>query len=115
MDHLAALVADGTVPDGPLQLLHVLGRYTAGQTSCPSDLAAPLARQRAAGLRADWAVCAFGPDETDCLLAARREGGKMRIGFENNLFMADGSLAASNAARVAELVSLLADPLPAQS
>lgn len=114
VDLLAALVADGTVPDGPLQLLHVLGRYTAGQTSCPSDLAAPLARQRAACLRADWAVCAFGPDETDCLMAARREGGKVRIGFENNLFMADGSLAASNAARVSELVSRLANTMPGQ-
>ena len=112
VDRLAALVAEGTVPDGRLQVLHVLGRYTTGQRSSPADLAAPLARQRAAGLRADWAVCAFGPDETDCLLAARREGGKMRIGFENNLFMADGSLAASNAARVAELVSRLAEPQP---
>lgn len=115
VDHLAALVADGTIPDGPLQVLHVLGRYTAGQTSSPADLAAPLARQSATGLRADWAVCAFGPDETDCLLAASRAGGKMRIGFENNLFMSDGSLAASNAARVSELVSRLADALPGQS
>lgn len=111
VDGLAALVAEGTVPDGPLQVLHVLGRYTAGQTSSPADLAAPLARQRALGLRPDWAVCAFGPEETACLLAARREGGKMRIGFENNLFMADGSLAPSNAARVAELVSRMAQPV----
>lgn len=110
VDRLAALVADGTIPDRPLQLLHVLGRYSAGQVSSPADLAAPLARQRAAGLQADWAVCAFGPDETGCLLAARRAGGKMRIGFENNLLMADGSLAVSNAARVAELVSRLTDP-----
>lgn len=110
VDRLAALIADGTIPSGPLQVLHVLGRYTAGQTSSPEDLATPLARQWAAGLRADWAVCAFGPDETDCLLTARRAGGKMRIGFENNLFMADGSMAASNAARVSELVSRLADP-----
>ena len=109
VDNLAALVADGTVPGGPLQVLHVLGRYAAGQTSSPSDLAAPLARQRALGLQADWAVCAFGPDETNCLLAARREGGKVRIGFENNLFMADGSIAASNAARVSDLVTRLAD------
>ncbi len=112
VDLLAALVADGTIPEGPLQILHVLGRYAAGQTSSPADLAAPLARQRAAGLAADWAVCAFGPAETDCLLAAIAQGGKARIGFENNLLMADGSLAASNAARVSELVSRLADPQP---
>lgn len=112
VDLLAALVADGTIPEGPLQILHVLGRYAAGQTSSPADLAVPLARQRAAGLAADWAVCAFGPAETDCLLAAIAQGGKARIGFENNLLMADGSLAASNAARVSELVSRLADPQP---
>lgn len=107
VDLLAALIADGTIPAAPLQLLHVLGRYSDGQISSPADLAAPLSRQRAAGLQPDWAVCAFGPAETACLLAAHRAGGKMRIGFENNLLMADGSIAASNAARVAELASHL--------
>lgn len=108
VDRLAALIADGTVPKGPLQVLHVLGRYTEGQISSPADLAAPLARQRAHGLSADWSVCAFGPSESACLVAARREGGKARVGFENNLFMAGGALAASNAARVSELVAMLA-------
>lgn len=107
VDQLAALIADGTIPAGPLQLLHVLGRYTPGQTSSPADLAAPLARQKAAGLRADWAICAFGAAETACLLAAWGQGGKARIGFENNLLMADGSVAASNAARVAEFIAHL--------
>lgn len=112
VDRLAALVADGTIPGGSLQVLHVLGRYTAGQTSSPADLDAPLARQRAHGLSADWAVCAFGPAETACLVAARRAGGKARIGFENNLLMSDGSLAESNAARVGELVAQLAGSEP---
>ncbi|MEF9602809.1 3-keto-5-aminohexanoate cleavage protein, partial [Paracoccus sp. PXZ] len=106
VDRLAALLADGTVPAERLQVLHVLGRYATGQISQPSDLDAPLARQRAAGLAADWAVCAFGPAETECLLAAMRRGGKARIGFENNLLNMDGHPAASNAERVAELVRL---------
>lgn len=108
VDLLAALVVQGIVPAGALQILHVLGRYTAGQQSAPADLDAPLARQRANGLDADWALCAFGPRETACLLATMREGGKARIGFENNLQMADGSMAASNADRVSELVEALA-------
>lgn len=88
-------------------MLHVLGRYSAGQVSAPSDLAEPLARQRAAGLQADWAVCAFGPAETACLVAAIAQGGKARIGFENNLLNADGSPARDNADRVRELVAAL--------
>ncbi|MFC0339887.1 3-keto-5-aminohexanoate cleavage protein [Paracoccus niistensis] len=107
VDWLAALQADGIIPTGQLQLIHVLGRYTAGQTSAPADLDAPLARQRALGPAVDWAVCAFGPAETDCLVAADRQGGKSRIGFENNLLNADGRPAISNADRVRELVGCL--------
>jgi uncharacterized protein (DUF849 family) len=105
VDRLAALQADGTIPAGEVQLLHVLGRYAAGQVSAPADLDAPLARQHARSIAADWAVCAFGPAETACLVAAGRRGGKMRIGFENNLYNADGRLAASNAQRVRDLLS----------
>ncbi|MBS0565736.1 MAG: 3-keto-5-aminohexanoate cleavage protein [Proteobacteria bacterium] len=105
---LGALVADGTVPAQGLQVLHVLGRYAPGQVSSPEDLDAPLAAQAAASLCPDWAACAFGRSETDCLLAAVARGGKARIGFENNLFTRDGNRASGNAARVAEFLSLLA-------
>lgn len=105
---LAHLVAGGTIPRRGLQLLHVLGRYTAGQISAPPDMDLPLARQREAGLVADWAVCAFGPAETACLVEAARRGGKVRVGFENNLHRADGRLARDNAERVAEVVQALA-------
>lgn len=104
---LGALVADGTVPAGGLQVLHVLGRYSPGQVSSPANLAAPLAAAVEAGLSPDWAVCAFGKAETACLLAAVAQGGKARIGFENNLYMRDGTLARDNAERVSEFVSLL--------
>ena len=107
VDRLAALVAAGDVPADGLQVLHVLGRYTAGQVSRPADLDAPLARQRAAGLAPDWAVCAFGPGETACLAAAALEGGKVRVGFENNFLNADGSRARDNAERVAEVAAAL--------
>jgi 3-keto-5-aminohexanoate cleavage enzyme len=105
---LARLVASGVVPKRGLQLLHVLGRYSAGQVSSPADMDLPLARQRTGGLSADWAVCAFGPSETACLTEAARRGGKVRVGFENNLHMADGNLARDNADRVAEVAMALA-------
>jgi len=110
VDWLARELAGGTLPDTPLHLLFVLGRYTEGQRSTP-DMLAPflvaleaLANHHEAGT--DWAVCAFGPTETACLAAARRAGGKARVGFENNLFMADGRLARDNAERVAEIAAL---------
>lgn len=109
VDLLASVVRKGIVPADEIQVLHVLGRYSPGQVSAPSDLAAPVARLTATGLPADWAVCAFGPAETAVLVEACRIGGKARIGFENNLLNADGTVAEDNAARVAELVRHLAE------
>ena len=103
VDDLANLIGQGIIPAGPLQILHVLGRHAPGQRSSPADLDAPLARHRARVPQADWAICAFGPQETACLTYAISQGGKARIGFENNLLQANGEPAANNAARVAEL------------
>ena len=52
----------------------------------------------------DWSACAFGAQETACLIEAMRHCGKARIGFENNRLNADGSLVTDNAERVTELV-----------
>ncbi|WP_145105797.1 3-keto-5-aminohexanoate cleavage protein [Cereibacter sediminicola] len=104
---LVAAVDEGTIPREGLAVLLVLGRYTPGQVSVPADLDLPAAALLQALPAADWAVCAFGPRETECLVAAHRMGGKMRIGFENNLLQSDGQPAPDNAARVAELVAAL--------
>ena len=98
------LVADQIIPPRRHQVLHVLGRYQSGQRATPDDLLAPLQAQRRLGLDLDWAVCAFGPEENACLLAAKRAGGKVRIGFENNLLDLDGQLARDNAVQVADLL-----------
>ncbi|MGX0902661.1 3-keto-5-aminohexanoate cleavage enzyme [Roseovarius sp. MBR-79] len=90
-----------TAPD--LQLIFVLGRYSAGQESDARDLAPFLDRLRTREAPADWAVCAFGRSETACLLAAHAAGGKLRVGFENSLWHADGRLARDNADRVCAL------------
>ncbi len=89
-----------------LQLIYVLGRYTKNQQSQPADLN-PLSEWLArTGIKTDWAVCAFGQCETDCLLEALHRGGKVRVGFENSLWHRDGQLANNNAERVAEVVSM---------
>ena len=108
VDHLTEACAAGLIPSEGLQLLFVLGRYTTGQQSSPDDLnpfMSSLTRlEEKLGMKADWACCAFGQGETDCLLRAMALGGKVRIGFENNLFNRDGSLAASNSERVKDLI-----------
>lgn len=104
---LADQINAGVIPDAPLQILHVLGRYVPGQVSTPSDLDLPLARQLSSALNADWAVCAFGAGETGCLAHAVLRGGKTRIGFENNLLDDRGRPAHDNAARVSELIAHL--------
>ncbi|GGH29466.1 Uncharacterized conserved protein, DUF849 family [Cribrihabitans marinus] len=108
-DLLAGVIGDEALRDQALQLIYVLGRYSKNQTSEPSDLDPFLAWLQERKLSPDWAICAFGPGETDCLLRAARHGGKCRIGFENSLWNRDGSLARDNAERVSELVALLGD------
>ncbi|WP_421855981.1 3-keto-5-aminohexanoate cleavage protein [Oricola sp.] len=100
---LRAMLPGVTTP----QLLFVLGRYTEGQVSQPDDLDPFLAALAATGWQADWAVCAFGRRETECLAHGSKHGGKVRVGFENNCQNADGSTAADNAERVREIAQLL--------
>ncbi|MEM9635096.1 MAG: 3-keto-5-aminohexanoate cleavage protein [Pseudomonadota bacterium] len=103
------LVEAGVIPGKQHQLLFVLGRYATNQESGPEDLDPFLtALTKGRGdLALDWAVCAFGHRETECLVAAIGEGGKARIGFENGLWNRDGSLAKDNADRVRDLVAAL--------
>lgn len=96
---LAELKARGLVPFNDVPVLYVLGRYTAGQRSSPADLLPFLAP----GMPrfAHWSVCAFGARENACVTAAALLGGHVRVGFENNLWLPDGSLAPGNAALAA--------------
>ena len=51
-------------------------------------------------MNADWAICAFAKEEVSCLKMAIKLGGKIRVGFENSIFMPDGSIASSNEKKV---------------
>lgn len=92
----------GVIPDARDFLLFVLGRYTAGQVSEPADL---LPFLRAHDGSTPWAVCAFGPREAACAMAGAALGGHVRVGFENNLYLPDGTLAPDNAALVRNVAS----------
>ncbi|MDX8443370.1 3-keto-5-aminohexanoate cleavage protein [Mesorhizobium australafricanum] len=92
--YLAALAGRGLIPFDNLPVLYVLGRYTVGQTSRPTDLLPFLAPGIAAA--SHWMVCAFGGQETACVTTAALLGGHARVGFENNLFLPNGALASGN-------------------
>ncbi len=91
----------GIVPIDAPSVLYVLGRYSKDLTSAPLDL---LPFLDAAGERKwPWSICAFGHLEAACALSAAAMDGHVRVGFENNLLMADGSTAPDNAALVAQV------------
>lgn len=96
------LRARGVIAAGTVCPLFVLGRYTAGLRSDPADLLPFLAAWE--GEAAPWAMCAFGPREAACATAAMAFGGHVRVGFENNLWLPDGRVAADNAALVEQVV-----------
>ncbi|WP_029064918.1 3-keto-5-aminohexanoate cleavage protein [Labrenzia sp. DG1229] len=108
LNQLIGFIDDGTVPGTAHQVQLVLGSYDGGRSSRPEDIEALIKPMRDLEEQQsfDWMLCAFGPEETDCLLRALELGGKARIGFENSLWNRDGSLAKDNAERVSEIVRL---------
>tara|TARA_R110002073_G_scaffold100943_1_gene229574 strand:+ start:64 stop:867 length:804 start_codon:yes stop_codon:yes gene_type:complete len=95
--HFSDLIARGIVPDENLSVLLVLGRYNVNQQSKPDEIP-PLVEHLPE--LPHWALCAFGASEGNCMFEAARLGGHCRVGFENNLLAADGSMAIDNAASV---------------
>ncbi len=92
------------------RVLFVLGRYTSGQQSTPGDLV-PFLNNKT---EHPWSMCAFGAAEHACATAAMSLGGHVRVGFENNLQLKDGSQAPGNDALVrqaAETAEVLNRPL----
>lgn len=102
---LLDLVDRGVIPFASPFLIFVLGRYSADQQSSPADLAPFVAALGTSCF--PWAMCAFGKREADCAIAAAHLGGHVRVGFENNLHLPDGTLAPDNAALVAATAALL--------
>lgn len=101
---LGDLVARGVVPEENGSVLFVLGRYPSREATRAGDLDAFL---RCATGSLPWFVCAFGASERTCTLDAASRGGHARVGFENNILLADGRVAPGNADLVAQLVEAL--------
>ena len=77
-------------------VLLVIGRY-----SEPQYQAAPLAEYlNTLSQSGQWMVCAFGQQEPNVMRHAIQHGGHCRVGFENNLWLPDGSVAENNAALI---------------
>jgi 3-keto-5-aminohexanoate cleavage enzyme len=92
----------GVIPQRRPCALFVLGRYCGQVEAQPRDVLPFLAAHDA---ECPWAACAFGARESACVLTAAGRGGPVRVGFDNNLRLADGRLAASNAELVAQVMA----------
>ncbi|MET2833111.1 3-keto-5-aminohexanoate cleavage protein [Mesorhizobium shangrilense] len=103
---LSELQRRGLVPWRDVPVLYVLGRHTVGQTSEPTDLLPFLASDTPRFRH--WSLCAFGRQEAACVVAGALLGGHIRVGFENNLWKPDGSVAAGNAELVGLTAAILA-------
>lgn len=91
LDFLIALKQQRIIPDGKLHALLVLGRYNPGFVSDSAELDGFFGKNL--NTLDSWMLCAFGASEYDSITKAIEHGGHGRIGFENNMYLRDGSLA----------------------
>lgn len=99
---LANWRADGVVRAEQDECIFVLGRYATGEVASLSELDIFLQQGTPSS---PWMVCAFGPTEHACLIEAARRGGNVRVGFENGMLDANGTVWPNNAASVSALIS----------
>ncbi|WP_417586691.1 3-keto-5-aminohexanoate cleavage protein [Pararhodobacter oceanensis] len=97
----------GYIPGRSHLIQLVQGTYAEGARGAAALSDYLCQMKRADGHEFDWMLCAFGELETASLAEAARQGGKVRVGFENSLQMANGQLAKDNASRVREVDTVL--------
>jgi uncharacterized protein (DUF849 family) len=100
-------IAKGWIPRHMTSVIFVLGQYQPMVLAQPDDLQAYLEASRDMSLT--WAMCAFGKNELACAATALQNGGNIRIGFENNTLLPDGSPATDNIQTVALAAALIKD------
>ena len=104
-----ALCEAGVIPRRGRNILLALGHYTADRPSAASDLLGYTdGWDPDAADVTTWFTCAFGARESACAIATAALGGHPRVGFENNLLLADGAVAPDNAALVRQVASAAA-------
>lgn len=99
------LLQRGVVPNPEPYVLFVIGRKPANGSEIRAG-AKQLVPFLSAWQELDspWAVCAFNEAEHPCVVAAVAMDGHARVGFENNLRLADGTMAPNNASLVRQAV-----------
>lgn len=102
LEHFVDYCERGLIPGDNHCILLVLGRYSRDQQSSPDDLSAFISNHLG---NLHWFVCAFGVQEQACMMSAIDQGGHARVGFENNLYLPDGSRADHTADLVTSLVN----------
>jgi uncharacterized protein (DUF849 family) len=88
--------------------LFVIGRYSSSLLGDPGELDIYLDTFEPGAF--PWAVCCFGATEAAAVKRASLAGGHVRIGFENNRTLPDGSLARDNAQLVVAELGTLTGP-----
>ena len=98
--------------DDPAFLL-VLGNYVGAVEGSVAELEEM--RERADFSKFPWSVCCFGGSELTCMLSATALGGHVRMGFENNLWLENGTLAATNSSLIQQYTGAISggDRIPA--
>ena len=88
--------------DGPLYFDFVMG--VLGQI--PATVENVIAMQRTIPQGSPWSVCAIGLSEWPMVTAGMLLGGNVRVGFEDNIYLAKGVPAKSNAEMVEKAVRI---------
>lgn len=104
---LESVLSHSRLNDPALQILFVLGRHSPTSTADPAELTPYMEWLAEREITPDWAVCAFGATETECLSKAAALGGKCRVGFENSQILSSGVVANDNAQKVTDLKEVL--------
>ena len=99
IDLLIDLLKKSEIPADGAWCLFVIGHYT-GKISYPEKIPKFIEKMRANSVNFDWSICAFAKEEISCLEKAVSLGGKIRVGFENSLYMPDGEIAPDNHSKI---------------
>ena len=99
IDLLSELLNKAEIQINDAWCLFVIGHYS-GRISYPENISLFVKKMEEHKINLDWAICAFGKEEMSCLEKAVSLGGKLRVGFENSLFMPNGEIAPDNHIKV---------------
>ncbi len=99
VDLLSNVLDQSEITKDDAWCLFVIGHYT-GKISDPNKIQLYLERLEKNRFKSDWAICAFEKEEFECLKEAVKLGGKIRIGFENSLYLPSGEVAPDNESKI---------------